>query len=551
MEGRMEGALDIGIQGMSCTACAGRIEKVVSRMDGVSEASVSYPSRMAWIRYDPSVQQPEAIKERIRRLGFGASDAGDRNAHIQEMRTLRGRLMLSALLSLPLLWSMVSHYEWLAFVPVPALIGNGWFQLALATIIQFVVGLPFYINAWSALRERTANMDVLVVIGTSSAYLYSHYMVLTQGLGQSEAHTGELSLYFDTSAIVITAVLLGKYMEARSSSRALRESDSYLKLTVGEVTVVRADKVSSVPAGSVRDGDIVLVETGQRIPVDGIVTGGASQTDESLLTGESRAVPKQAGSAVWAGTLNMGETLRIRTEKAGDGTMLSRIGVMLRQAQASKTGIQRKVDAWSARFVPIMLLLSAATFLLWYAFLEPGNAGHASLRAVAVLLVACPCALGLATPISLVIASGKLARRGIVVKEAGALERLTHIDTVILDKTRHFDRGATWGQGRPPLVEQNRCGGAAPAGRGSGVGVASSLCRLHQGRGSPPRNRCSASGAVHGVAGLRSRGGLPRRTSRCRRETACRAGALGAMERHSRICRGAGARGGYGAVRLA
>ncbi|KKC46676.1 hypothetical protein VE23_05345 [Paenibacillus sp. D9] len=458
-------ALDLGIQGMSCTACAARIERALAKMEGVTEASVSYASRMAWIRYEAGRQQPDAIKERVRQLGFATSEPGDRTSHMKEMTELRNRSVLSLLLSIPLLWAMVSHYSWLKGVPVPALVSHAWVQLALATIIQLWIGLPFYLNAWSALRERTANMDVLVVIGTSSAYLYSHYIVFSQGIhgaaSSGGGHGALLPVYFDTGAIVITAVLLGKYMESRSSARALRESDGYAKLASRDVTVQRADEISRIPAESVRDGDIVLVGPGELIPVDGIVTGGQSEADESLLTGESRPVPKLPGSLVWAGTFNRGDTLRIRTEKTGEGTMLSRIGALLRQAQAAKTGIQKKVDAWSARFVPVMLLLAALTFAGWLLSGSSDSLRSAMLSSLSVLLVACPCALGLATPISLVIASGKLARQGIVLKEAGALERLAQLDTVLLDKT------GTLTEGRPGVTAVH-----APA---SGFGPAAVL----------------------------------------------------------------------------
>lgn len=458
-------ALDLGIQGMSCTACAARIERALAKMEGVTEASVSYASRMAWIRYEAGRQQPDAIKERVRQLGFATSEPGDRTSHMKEMAELRNRSVLSLLLSIPLLWAMVSHYSWLKGVPVPALVSHAWVQLALATIIQLWIGLPFYLNAWSALRERTANMDVLVVIGTSSAYLYSHYIVFSQGIhgaaSSGGGHGALLPVYFDTGAIVITAVLLGKYMESRSSARALRESDGYAKLASRDVTVQRADEISRIPAESVRDGDIVLVGPGELIPVDGIVTGGQSEADESLLTGESRPVPKLPGSLVWAGTFNRGDTLRIRTEKTGEGTMLSRIGALLRQAQAAKTGIQKKVDAWSARFVPVMLLLAALTFAGWLLSGSSDSLRSAMLSSLSVLLVACPCALGLATPISLVIASGKLARQGIVLKEAGALERLAQLDTVLLDKT------GTLTEGRPGVTAVH-----APA---SGFGPAAVL----------------------------------------------------------------------------
>ncbi|SDT48116.1 Cu+-exporting ATPase [Paenibacillaceae bacterium GAS479] len=442
MDGQNGASLDLGIQGMSCTACAARIEKALGKQSGVGEAAVSYASRRAWIRYEPDQISPGEIKEKIRRLGFGVSEPGDRSAELAEMNALRIRLFLSITLSLPLLWAMVGHYEMLSGLPVPGWVRKGWVQLVLATAIQFGIGLPFYLNAWSALRAKTANMDVLVALGTTAAYLYSHYMVFENEFGHTAGiHGGMAPLYFDTSAVVITAVLLGKYMESRSAARALREGDSFAKLKADEISVIREGVTRRVPASSVRDGDIVLVASGELVPVDGIVTGGQSEADESLLTGESRAVPKTPGSRVWAGTRNQGDTLRIRTETTGEGTLLSRIDALLRQAQAAKTGIQRKVDRLSARFVPFMLLASASTFFIWYLLIDPGNISKASLCALAVLLAACPCALGLATPISLVIAAGKLARRGVVIKEASALESMAKLQVILLDKTGTLTEG--------------------------------------------------------------------------------------------------------------
>lgn len=436
--------VSLRIEGMSCAACASRIERALGKMDGVLQASVSYGSRTAWIRFDPSRQQPGPIAERIERLGFRAVEPEEADPPADEAARLRIRLIVSAVLGIPLFWSMAGHIPALASFPVPPLFRNLWFQLAVASLVQFGVGLPFYIGAWNALRERTANMDVLVALGTSAAYLYSHYSVfaLLRGTGSLRLPDGSHpEVYFETPAVVMTALLLGKYMESRIASRALRETEGYGGLRSVEAVIVRAGIRRTVPLAVIRPGDHVLAEAGASIPVDGIVLEGEGEADESLLTGESRPVLKQPGAGVWAGTALLSGTLRIRTEAAAAGTMLDRIQGLLKQAQASKTTVQRRIDRLTLLFVPAMAGLSAVTFAGNWLWLAPGETNLALLRALAVLLAACPCALGLAAPISLVVASGRLARRGVIVKDAAALERLARLDTVVLDKTGTLTEG--------------------------------------------------------------------------------------------------------------
>ncbi|MFF2482551.1 heavy metal translocating P-type ATPase [Paenibacillus sp. NPDC058071] len=432
--------IDFSVQGMSCTACAARIEKSVGRMEGVQAVAVSYSARTAWIQYNPEAVQPVQIAAKIKQIGFAASvPEAAQAAFAKERRSLLTRLIVSAVLTLPLLGAMLQHFSWLGEVTLPAALANVWLQLGLATFIQFVIGMPFYFGAYQALRARSANMDVLVAVGTSAAYFYSHYLVFTAGRAGANAH--ELPLYFETSAVVITAVLLGKYIEAAAAARAQNDASGYGKLRTDTVIVERAGETMEVKTAFVRAGDYAQAGQGEMIPVDGVVASGEAEIDESLLTGESLPVAKRAGDKVWAGTRMESGRLRIRTEAAGHETMLSRISELVRQAQRSKSAIQRQVDAVSSWFVPAMLLLSAATFVVWIAFIDRGGWEQAFRCAVAVVLAACPCALGLATPISLVIASGRLAKRGIVVKEAGALERLAQMDTLLLDKTGTLTEG--------------------------------------------------------------------------------------------------------------
>lgn len=431
------------MQGMSCTACAARIEKSVGKMAGVRSVAVNFPSRIAWVQYDPDAVDEAQIERRIGQLGFtAASPEKAEESLAKEKRQLLARLIVSVILTLPLLASMLQHWSLPGAAALPPLLFNPWLQLALASAVQFGVGLPFYFGAYHALRERTANMDVLVAIGTSAAYLYSHYTVfqtLEPPVGPSAGHA--LPLYFETSAVVITAVLLGKYIEAAASERTRREAGGYGRLASRSVTVERAGALRQIPIGEVRAGDVVIVEPDGMIPVDGVIAKGESEVNESLLTGESLPQTKLPGDEVWAGTQNGTGKLRVRTTAANRDTLLHRIGELVMQAQRSKSAIQRHVDAAAGIFVPVMLLFSAVTFIVWFAFAEPGDWRQAFSCAVAVMLAACPCALGLATPISLVVASGTLAGRGIVVKEAGALERMAGLDTLVLDKTGTLTEG--------------------------------------------------------------------------------------------------------------
>lgn len=437
--------IDFAVQGMSCSACAARIEKGIGKMKGVQMAAVSFPLRTAWVQFEPDLLMPEHIAERVKQLGFEAlMNESPRHGLQREHNTLRLRLLTSAVLTAPLLVSMVQHLP--ALEPLlsllPIWMSLPWVQLLLATIIQFVIGAPFYFGAYHSIRQKSANMDVLVVLGTTAAYLYSHYEVFQVGLLTpmlAAAHAPPL--YFETSAVVITAVLLGKYIETAAALRAQQGSDGYGQLQNQLATVDRAGEILQIRTEFVRAGDVVIVAAGEIVPVDGIVIKGLSSADESLLTGESLFITKREGDPIWAGTRNVSEPLRVRTKAAGHDTMLNRIQELVRQAQRSKSVIQRNVDMAAGWFVPAMLVFAFLTVVMWSVFLDPGNVRQAFICAIAVLLAACPCALGLAAPISLVIASGRMAKKGIISKEAGALERLAAIQTIVFDKTGTITEG--------------------------------------------------------------------------------------------------------------
>ncbi|REE94510.1 Cu+-exporting ATPase [Paenibacillus taihuensis] len=430
-----EGVLDLRIQGMSCTACATRIERAVGKLAGVTAVSVHYAAKSAYVAYTPGSITPSAIMDRIEQIGFHAHPHGKEGGN-SEIDKLRLRVFTAIVLTLPLLWTMAHHYSWTQGIPVPLFLQEPLLQFVLAAIVQFFIGMPFYFGAFYALRERTANMDVLVAIGTTAAFVYSYISMMSGG-----------ALYFETSAVVITAVLGGKLLEATASERVIRENDSFGALEAKEAVVIRAGRRERVPLVRVRAEDQLIAAVNEPIPADGIIVEGQSAIDESFLTGESALVTRTVGDHVYAGTIVRGSELRIQVTAIGQQTMLSRIAALTRHAQSTKSSIGRRVDQLAAIFVPVMMLLSLGTLLLWLLWLEPGGWGAASMHALAVLLAACPCALGLASPISLVIATGKLARRGIVLKEAGALERLAQLDTIVLDKT------GTLTEGKPALTE--------------------------------------------------------------------------------------------------
>ncbi|WP_182914365.1 cation-translocating P-type ATPase [Paenibacillus sp. 1011MAR3C5] len=452
--------LDFTIQGMSCAACAARIEKTLGRMEGVTEVAVSFPLRTAWVQVSGGQVTKELLAEKVGQLGFSAklNESASEGLH-RERSWLRLRLIAAIALTLPLMAGMATHLPGLKPVAelLPDIFFLPWLQLVLATIVQFVIGMPFYFGAYYAVRQRSANMDVLVVVGTTAAYLYSHYVVFRDGLFAGGTHGSPL--YFETSAVVMTAVLLGKYIETAASLKVQHESLGFDQLRVQSAVVERGGVITSLRTEYVRKGDIVHVGEGEFVPVDGTIQHGESTLDESLLTGESAAVAKRPGDGVWAGTRNGAGKLTVVTGAAGHETLLSRIQELVHQGQRAKSSLQSQVDAAASWFVPVMLLAAALTLIIWGLVVEPGNWSKAALCAIAVLLAACPCALGLAAPISLVIASGRLAKRGIVAKEAGAVERLASIRTLVLDKTGTLTEGkpkvcfvGTLGLGRSSLL---------------------------------------------------------------------------------------------------
>lgn len=430
-----EGQATLQITGMTCAACATRIEKGLNKIDGV-KAAVNLALETAHVEYDPSKVGTEDMIKKVEQLGYKAKpaaddkDAGDPRQ--QEIRRQQGVIIVSGILTLPLLWAMVGHFSFTSWIWSPDIFMNAWFQFALATPVQFIIGARFYVGAYKALRNGSANMDVLVALGTSAAYFYSLYATIWD---ESSA------LYYETSAVLITLILLGKLFEAMAKGRSSAAIKSLMGLQAKTAVVLRDGEEMKVPVEEVLVGDLVLVKPGEKVPVDGIVVDGVSAVDESMLTGESIPIEKQAGDTVIGATLNKNGVLRVQATKVGKETALSQIIKVVEEAQGSKAPIQRVADVISGVFVPIVVGIAAVVFLIWYFAVDPGELAGSLEKAIAVLVIACPCALGLATPTSIMAGSGRAAELGILFKGGEHLENTHRVTTIVLDKTGTITKG--------------------------------------------------------------------------------------------------------------
>jgi Cu+-exporting ATPase len=431
----------LDIEGMTCAACSTRIEKALNRMEGVTQAAVNLATNSAVIEYKEGTVSSEDILEKIKKLGYKGrihsekeDNAGRREEILKEKQR---QLFISALLSLPLLYTMIGHLPFNTGLPIPHFLMNPWFQLILATPIQFYIGGHFYVGAYRALRNKSANMDVLVALGTSAAYFYSLYEALKTLLNPSYMP----DLYFETSAVLITLILIGKYFEALAKGRTTEAISKLLSLQAKEAIVVRSGQELKVPLEDVVIGDVMIVKPGEKIPVDGIVVSGISSVDESMITGESIPVDKKEGDFVIGSTINTNGILTVKAEKVGKDTALAGIIKIVEEAQGSKAPIQRIADVISGIFVPIVVGIAAIAFALWYFFIAPGDLPKAFEVAIAVLVIACPCALGLATPTSIMVGTGKGAEKGILFKGGEYLEGTHKINAVLLDKTGTVTKG--------------------------------------------------------------------------------------------------------------
>lgn len=446
--GMMKETMDFDITGMTCAACAARIEKGLGRMPGVTRVNVNLALETARVEYAAGMVTVKDMEKKVEQLGYKAvpkREAKD-SAELrrQEIGHKRFKWMMAAILSLPLLWAMTQHFPMTSWIPVPSLFLNPWFQLALATPVQFLIGGQFYAGAYKSLRSGSANMDVLVALGTSSAYFYSLFLTI-RSLGSDMHHPAEL--YYETSSVLITLILVGKWFEALAKGRSSEAIKSLMGLQAKSALVLRDGRETSIPIDEVNTGDTVIVRPGEKIPVDGWVLQGVSSVDESMLTGESLPVAKREGDAVVGATMNKNGMLRIQAAKVGGDTALARIIKVVEEAQGSKAPIQRIADVISGIFVPIVVTIAIATFLVWYFYILPGQFPAALEKAIAVLVIACPCALGLATPTSIMAGSGRAAELGILFRGGEHLEAAQGIEVVVLDKT------GTVTSGKPVLTD--------------------------------------------------------------------------------------------------
>jgi Cu+-exporting ATPase len=429
------------LSGMTCAACANRIEKGLNGLPGVAGASVNFAMESARVEYEPSEISISMILKKVEQLGYAASEKEDsaqiENRKKREMTILKARFLASAILSFPLFWTMAGHFSFLSVIWVPAIFMNGWFQLAMATPVQFIVGFPFYTGAFKALRNKAADMNVLVVLGTSAAYFYSLYLTIRNALEPAPY----LELYFETSAVLITLIILGKFFEARAKGRASSAIKTLMGLQPKTALVIRGGKEITIPIEDVVVGDVIHIKPGEKIPVDGEILEGTSSVDESMLTGESIPVEKARGDTVIGASLNKLGFIKIKADRVGRDTTLAQIIEVVKKAQGSKAPIQRIADRISGIFVPIVFGIAVITFVVWFLGAEPGLFAQALEKAIAVLVIACPCALGLATPTSIMAGSGRAAELGVLFKGGEHLELAHRINTVVLDKTGTLTNG--------------------------------------------------------------------------------------------------------------
>lgn len=437
---RLEKA-ELDVFGMTCAACSTRIEKVLNKMNGIKQATVNLATETAMIEYYPSIANSAEIIERIQKLGYDAKDKIQRKTKEQykeeQLKDKKRKFWMSVAFSIPLLYTMLAHIPWDIGLPMPHFLMNPWFQLIVATPVQFYIGGQFYDGAYKALRNKSTNMDVLVALGTSAAYFYS----LSEGIKTLRNPAYMPHLYFETSAVLITLILLGKLFETMAKGRTTAAITKLLNLQAKEAIVVKDGKEVKIPIEEVKVGDQVIVKPGEKIPVDGVVTLGQSSADESMITGESIPVEKSHGDAVIGSAINKNGTLTIKATKVGKDTALAGIIKIVEEAQGSKAPIQRIADTISGYFVPVVVSIALITFLVWYFLVKPGDFPASLETAIAVLVIACPCSLGLATPTSIMVGTGKGAEMGILFKGGEHLETAHKIDAIVLDKTGTITKG--------------------------------------------------------------------------------------------------------------
>ena len=421
---------NIKISGMTCASCAKIIDKALNKEAGVKSANVNFSTEKATIEFNPNLTDEQKLIKTIKNKGYsgyvseGKDFKNEQRKTKDDLKKLRNKVILSAIFAIP------AFILGMFFMKTPLFAFQDYVMWILATPIQFYIGWQFYQGSWMALKNKSANMDSLVALGTSAAYFYSVFVVLS-GTGHQ---------YFEASAVLITLVIFGKYLEAKAKGRTSEAISKLMKIGAKTATVIRNRKEMKIPIDEVQEGDIVIVKPGEKVPVDGVITEGHSTLDESLVTGESIPVEKKKGDPVIGSTINKVGSFRFKATKVGSETTLSRIIKLIEEAQTKKAPIQRFADAVSAYFVPIVIFIALLTFTVWFSIIK-AEVGFAIIAAVAVLVIACPCALGLATPTAIMVGTGKGAKQGILIKGGDALETAHKLKYVVFDKTGTITKG--------------------------------------------------------------------------------------------------------------
>jgi len=441
--------IELPITGMTCAACANRIEKTLAKQAGVNSASVNFATEHATVSFDPKATNVGSLVEAVRGAGYDAhpqsSDDGDETplekAHAEEYATAKRKFVVAAVLSLPVLVIAMSHgrISWLNFE------GVNWLQLLLTTPVVLYSGRHFYTGAWAAFRHRAADMNTLIAVGTGTAFIYSIFATAFPSwfvTGEHAAHAMAVPVYFEAAAVIIALILLGNLLESRAKGRTGEAIRKLVGLQPKTATVVREGKETEVATDAVLKDDIVVVRPGEKIAVDGVVTEGSSAIDESMLTGESIPVEKRVGDEVFAATINKTGAFHFRATKVGKDTALQQIVQLVRDAQGSKPPIAKLADRISGIFTPVVISIAIVTFVVWFVAAAPEvRLSMALVNFVSVLIIACPCALGLATPTAIMVGTGKGAELGILIKGGNSLETAHKLDTIVLDKTGTITKG--------------------------------------------------------------------------------------------------------------
>ena len=437
----------LNVGGMTCAACVYHVERALTGVPGVANASVNLGVERATVEYTPGVAGLEDLRRAVEEAGYRIESSGDRQHELerlskaQEIRELRNRLAAAAIGAVLLFLGAFGGFPWV----------SGWMELSFYPFLLWVVATPvlfwaggqFYRSGLGALRHGSANMHTLIALGTATAYGYSVAVVLLEAFAPSVLAKAGLDgkVFFETAAVIIALVLFGRYLEARARGQTSEAIRRLMELRPATATVLREDGEASIPVEQVVEGDLLLVRPGEYIPVDGEVKKGNSSVNESMLTGESMPVEKSPGDTLYGATLNQLGLLHYRATRVGDNTALAQIIRLVQDAQASRAPIQRLADQVSAVFVPAVVAVATASFLLWLLIGPEPALTLAILVFVAVLIIACPCALGLATPTAIIVGVGKGAERGVLVKQAASLETAHRVDTVVLDKTGTLTSG--------------------------------------------------------------------------------------------------------------